>query len=51
MKTFTVTTLVAFAPLTFAISAHAGEVLDRVLASKTLNVATIVASPPGLVHE
>lgn len=40
MKTLTATALIAFGSVTFAISAHAGEVLDRVLGKKTLTVAT-----------
>ncbi len=52
MKTFTVTASVALASLTFAISAHAGEVLDRVLAKKTLTVATAANwHPASFVNE
>ncbi|MES0039802.1 transporter substrate-binding domain-containing protein [Mesorhizobium sp. M0046] len=45
MKTFTATASIAFASFAFAISAHAGEVLDRVLATKTLTVATSASFP------
>ncbi|MER8570366.1 transporter substrate-binding domain-containing protein [Mesorhizobium sp. M0924] len=41
----TATASIAFATIAFAISAHAGEVLDRVLATKTLTVATSAAFP------
>ncbi|MER8570200.1 transporter substrate-binding domain-containing protein [Mesorhizobium sp. M0924] len=41
----TATASIAFASIAFAISAHAGEVLDRVLATKTLTVATDSAFP------
>ncbi|MER8880793.1 transporter substrate-binding domain-containing protein [Mesorhizobium sp. M0684] len=47
MKRFTATASIALASFSFAISAHAGEVLDRVLATKTLKVATAAAFPPS----
>ncbi|WP_234782300.1 transporter substrate-binding domain-containing protein [Sinorhizobium americanum] len=39
MKTLTTTASIVFASFASAISAHAGEVLDRVLSTKTLTVA------------
>ncbi|MER8409096.1 transporter substrate-binding domain-containing protein [Mesorhizobium sp. M1307] len=41
----TATASIVFASFAFAISVHAGEVLDRVLATKTLTVATSSAFP------
>ncbi|AUX78927.1 hypothetical protein NXT3_PB00269 (plasmid) [Sinorhizobium fredii] len=47
MKRFTAAGTIALASFSFAISAHAGEVLDRVLATKTLKVETAAAFPPA----
>ncbi|AUX78959.1 transporter substrate-binding domain-containing protein [Sinorhizobium fredii] len=47
VKRFTATASIALASFSFAISAHAGGVLDRVLATKTLTVATAANFPPA----